>query len=329
MAQNHRFPGSNGFTWWIGRVTDRADPEQLGRVRVRCLGWHTDDVTALPNDALPWATVVYDPSPSPKIDPPNIADWVFGFFADGSNAAQPYVLGVIPTKGGGGFADDAGDEGPAPLASRPANTAVVTPATSTAPASVVNQPNAPLSGSGTPGAATGTPAPGQAAADAARKTGIPDGQGGTFDEPASSFAPAYPFNKATVSESGHALEMDDSPGAERLNLRHRSGSGVEIQPGGDMSTKVINNAHIFVDGQSFKSVGGGETVSYGTDLKIATGGGAGMLITIDGGGGMIVKVTGGDVLFDVTGNITHTCTGNFTVNASGNVDINGARIDLN
>ena len=35
--------GQDGFVWAIGVVEDRFDPEKLGRVRVRWLGYHTED----------------------------------------------------------------------------------------------------------------------------------------------------------------------------------------------------------------------------------------------------------------------------------------------
>jgi hypothetical protein len=43
------------------------------------------------------------------------------------------------------------------------------------------------------------------------------------------------------SESGHILEMDDTPNAERLHLYHRSGSRIEFLRDGDMTLKVANN----------------------------------------------------------------------------------------
>ena len=36
---------SGGMVWFIGCVEDRMDPEEIGRVRVRCFGIHTDDKT--------------------------------------------------------------------------------------------------------------------------------------------------------------------------------------------------------------------------------------------------------------------------------------------
>ena len=47
------FMGRNGFTWFVGVVEDRNDPQFVGRVRVRCLGLHTADNTKLPTSDLP------------------------------------------------------------------------------------------------------------------------------------------------------------------------------------------------------------------------------------------------------------------------------------
>ena len=37
------FMGLEGFVWFIGGGEDRQDPSKLGRVKVRCLGFHTED----------------------------------------------------------------------------------------------------------------------------------------------------------------------------------------------------------------------------------------------------------------------------------------------
>ena len=49
------FMGMDGFQWFIGVVEDRMDPKFLGRLRVRILGYHTDDKQKLPTEDLPWA----------------------------------------------------------------------------------------------------------------------------------------------------------------------------------------------------------------------------------------------------------------------------------
>ena len=48
------FTGRNGFIWFTGVVEDRDDPDKLGRVRVRCVGYHTEDTNKIPTADLPW-----------------------------------------------------------------------------------------------------------------------------------------------------------------------------------------------------------------------------------------------------------------------------------
>ena len=42
------YMGMNGFVWWQGVVEDIFDPYMLGRVRVRILGFHTENKTNIP-----------------------------------------------------------------------------------------------------------------------------------------------------------------------------------------------------------------------------------------------------------------------------------------
>ena len=46
------FMGLDGFIWFIGVVEDRNDPSKLGRVKVRCLGFHTEDKNDIPTETL-------------------------------------------------------------------------------------------------------------------------------------------------------------------------------------------------------------------------------------------------------------------------------------
>ena len=56
------FVGKDGFVWWVGEVEDNEDPMELGRVKVRCLGYYTNfaggTLADLPTGSLPWATVL-------------------------------------------------------------------------------------------------------------------------------------------------------------------------------------------------------------------------------------------------------------------------------
>ena len=54
------------FNWWIGIVEDRVDPAQLGRCKVRIIGYHTENRIELPTENLPWAVPVM-PATSPSL----------------------------------------------------------------------------------------------------------------------------------------------------------------------------------------------------------------------------------------------------------------------
>ena len=46
--------------------------------------------------------------------------------------------------------------------------------------------------------------------------------------------PKYPFNHVYESESGHVIEIDDTPGYERINVFHRKGARFEINNEGEI-----------------------------------------------------------------------------------------------
>ena len=50
---DNNFLGKNNFIWFNGVVEDRNDPQKLGRLRVRCVGIHTDNKDELPTADLP------------------------------------------------------------------------------------------------------------------------------------------------------------------------------------------------------------------------------------------------------------------------------------
>ena len=63
-----------------------------------------------------------------------------------------------------------------------------------------------------------------------------------FDiEPASKYKAKYPYNNTMTTRSGHILEFDDTPGSERVQVYHKSGSYLEILPDGTIVTKSVND----------------------------------------------------------------------------------------
>ena len=96
--------GRDGFTWWVGEVEDKEDPQEIGRVRVRIVGWYTGGnpkeayLTTIPTKVLPWASVLL---PTDQAGIKNtgtstaleVGAQVLGFFLDGEEAQLPVVIG--------------------------------------------------------------------------------------------------------------------------------------------------------------------------------------------------------------------------------------------
>ena len=82
--------------------------------------------------------------------------------------------------------------------------------------------------------------------------------------PAAMYGARYPYNHVQQSESGHLIEVDDTPGKERLHWYHRAGTFTEIGSLGQKVTKVANedydiklmNAYERVVGSKYQSISG-------------------------------------------------------------------------
>jgi len=96
------FSGQDGFIWGIGVVEDRFDPEKLGRVRVRWLGYHSADKAKILTKDLPWAQVMQSVGGNAMAGigeaPVNLVEgtWVVGFFQDGDWMDDAVVIGTLP-----------------------------------------------------------------------------------------------------------------------------------------------------------------------------------------------------------------------------------------
>ena len=97
--------GRDGFTWWVGEVESIKDPQLMGRVKVRIVGWYTGAgetsyLDEVPTESLPWAAVML-PTDQPGIKNTGtkgelqVGAVVLGFFLDGEEAQVPIVLGSI------------------------------------------------------------------------------------------------------------------------------------------------------------------------------------------------------------------------------------------
>jgi hypothetical protein len=87
--------------WFVGTIVNINDPLQLGRVRVRIFGVHSDRISDIEESDLPWAQTV---SPITEGGSSGIGTnlgikvqaQVYGIFLDGKESQLPLVLGSMP-----------------------------------------------------------------------------------------------------------------------------------------------------------------------------------------------------------------------------------------
>ena len=64
---------------------------------------------------------------------------------------------------------------------------------------------------------------------------------GFYVEPESKYKARYPYNSTMTTRSGHLVEFDDTPGSERIQVYHKTGSYLEILPDGSIVTKSVKD----------------------------------------------------------------------------------------
>ena len=323
------FMGKDGFNWFVGVVEDRKDPQTLGRLRVRCLGYHTEKIDDLKTEDLPWAHVM-NPITSATVSglgqsPLGAVEgtWVVGFFQDGADAQQPIIIGTLPgvpselpdTSSKKGFQDAVNGAYPKYKETDVNRLAV----------------NSKSEASGNKEATESNPHSSLTIRRADRTTDIGRadfnevdlgrailgtpitlaGDDGTaFNEPVTPYNAQYPYNHVHESESGHIREIDDTPGAERIHERHNSGTGYEIHPKGDKVTRVKSDNYDLVTGDDFAHIKGNSST------------------TVDGGIRVFVNADGATEDGHYTIEVGNNANVNIQVN-KGNVNVVASEGDIN
>ncbi len=300
------FVGLDSFIWWIGVVEDRQDPMKLGRCRVRIFGIHTESLTEIPSEDLPWASVVHSLN-SHTFATPKETDVVMGFFADGRNGQVPIIMGIIPgyetneKNTGSGFHDlrsqdtiKSAPKYPVARTYKTDGTGIHLVEANTANSEVVESLRYPrdedLNKNTITGLSRGVLRPTDVMQSRQDKPYPIVGTAGdqTFKEPPPAFSPEYPYNQALETESGHSLEFDDTAGSERITLAHRSGSFVEYYPSGTKVEEVVKNNYKIVMSDDHIHIMGHAFVSIDSDVYIRSNGN----VFVECGNDLDVKVSG-------------------------------------
>jgi len=146
----------------------------------------------------------------------------------------------------------------------------------------------------------------------------------SWTEPKSDYAAVYPYNNVTQTESGHFMEMDDTPGAERIRLQHRTGTFTEVQADGKRINKVLgknyeiimDDNNVYIKGMCNITVEGNSVINVKGD----------MYAKIEGNCNQEIK---GDSIQAVHGNAEIHSDGDMDINASGTVTLGATSVDIN
>jgi hypothetical protein len=320
------FAGKSGFIWWIGFVEDRQDPLKLGRVKVRCVGWHPDNKMQLPTDKLPWSMTAFPPNNTNPYAPKE-GDMCFGFFSDGENAQEPILLGIfpsIPLKAANPQEAFSDPRVAAQLAAAPRppkskeyktdGTGIVVTEESQAKLNPVNLDEPTTSRIARNDTASITKTFIQERKDK-KVSSVPTATS-TWNEPETKYGAVYPYNNVMETESGHIVEYDDTPGKERIHIAHRNGSFTEWYPDGDRVEKITKDKYTIV----MKD----DNVYIMGDCNITVQGNAEVYVQKNA----TVKIDG-NVDVTVGGNYNEYVKGTYSVRSDGDMQFDAPRIDLN
>ena len=320
------FMGKDGFTWFVGVVEDRQDPKHLGRVRVRCLGYHTEDLVKLPTTDLPWAHPM-NPITSATVSgvgqtPLGVVEgtWVVGFFTD-INKQQPMIMGTLPgvpstlpVKDATTGFQDVGNANYPKYKETDVNRLAVND---------IDNPHSSL---------TIRRADRDLAVGVTQIDGIFEGVAQIptdlditlWNEPETPYAAVYPRNHVYESEGGHIREIDDTPNAERIHERHASGTGYEIHPNGSKVTRVKKDNYEIITNDDYCHIQGisRHTVDKGVRVRVNAEGALGNNYNIEVGQGsnVNIEVNGGNINLTTLGSGQEDA-GDININASRNLNV--------
>lgn len=313
------------MTWFTGVVEEIIDPEQMGRVRVRCFGFHSASKLDIPTEDLPWATVML-PTTSASMSSIGVSatgllkgSWVVGFFRDGVNAQDPLIIGSIPSVSTEvnyekGFTDNDEQYPRERLLDKPD---IPTPAQSKDEIYKESQLYQSIDGlrqeeieiAIKPGTKTLNDTE-----DAARSTWANH----ITDD---IYKPKYPNNHVHETQSGHVFEIDDTKDFERISRYHRSGTHEQFLANGDKTITVVGDDYEVVLKNKSVYIKGNVNLTVDGNLNTLVKGN--YHLEVEGDKTEYIKGTsvakiGGDKLTEIDGNDEENIAGNKNSIINGN-----------
>ena len=170
----------------------------------------------------------------------------------------------------------------------------------------------------------------------------------------SPYAAVYPFNHVYESESGHLIEVDDTPTKERLHWYHRAGTFTEFHPKGSRTDRVTGHHYHMVTGNaetiisglqkrviendSFTDYAKSKHQSLGNDFVVTSDNGdiilgtpsghaviAAKHVILDGGSTMTLNAP---LITRINSTATDVIKGNYSLSAQGGYNLQSGKLTL-
>lgn len=127
-------------------------------------------------------------------------------------------------------------------------------------------------------------------------------------QPEDPYAAKYPHNRVDETPAGHRIEVDDTEGAERIHLYHKSGANIEFHPDGKIVIVAVSDM--------FNGTKTTHNMYAGKDLNIVVKGNS----SIETDGKTSIK-SKGDISANTESNITAKAKGNASLQAEGGISL--------
>lgn len=129
----------------------------------------------------------------------------------------------------------------------------------------------------------------------------------TWDEPSPAYGAGYPYNQVIETEAGHIIEIDSTPGAERLHVYHKAGTYIEVDVNGTMVRKTVGENYEIMDRNNFVYVKGAHN------------------LTVEGTTTILIK---DNATIEVEGDLSVTGHGDTLVQSSGTIGVIGDNVKI-
>lgn len=151
----------------------------------------------------------------------------------------------------------------------------------------------------------------------------PDGKV-SFAEPKPPYNTTYPYNRGFATESGHLFEFDDTPGSERINLYHTSGTYSEIDAFGTQVNKIVGDGYTIIERNGYVYIDGTARIIVGSDVKLSVSGNLDVTVS-----GNMNFSAGGDINFKTPRNIQTNSGSKTSIRADANLVMDGLKTYIN